>query len=324
MSHILLSGVSAAAITAHLGGGGPTPVEGPRYWRIDWGFKRVDNIQMAEIEFRDEPAGPSKSVDGTILFSTQYNGSTFAAANAFDFNPATPFAHIGAMGNWVGYDFGASGLALAEIMLQATANFPSQNSNGFVVQYSNDGATWKPYCAISSAWSAAANAIRTYAITDDLAAEPDLSPEDPHRYWRVLTTQQGRGDTFQQINNIALLDALGTNLVISAGGTASASHQQGSFPAANAFDKNDATRWADTGLQLAEWLRWDFGLGHEQIVSAYKMKAYSTSNGAMPIGWKLQCSDDGVNWKTVDWQVTVPAWGVAEERTYAIQIPGQF
>jgi len=317
MSHILLSGVSAAAITAHLGGGGPVPVEGPRYWRIDWGFKANNNTQMAEIEFRDEIGGPSQSVGGTILFSTQFS-STFAAANAFDFNPATAFAHQGSIGNWIGYDFGASGLALAEIMLQATADSPSQNSNGFVVQYSNDGATWKPYCSISSSWSGSANEIRTYAITDDLAAEPDLSPEDPHRYWRVVTTQQGRGERFQQINNIALLDALGTNLVISAGGTASASHQQGSFPAANAFDENDATRWADTGLQLAEWLQWDFGVGNEQIVSAYKMKVYSTSNRSMPIGWKFQCSDDGVNWKTLDWPVTVPAWGVAEERTYNI------
>ena len=295
--------------------------EAHRYWRIEWGFKDVDNIQMAEIEFRSEIGGPDRTGSGTILFSSQFNSTGFKAANAFDNDPATPFAHTGAIPNWIGYDFGGP-IAVVEIMLQVTQNFPAQNSDGFVVAHSDDGLEWTPYSAIHVPWSApVANETKTYAVVDDLAGEPDLSGLDPHRYWRVLTTQQGRINNFTAINNFALLDAAGVDLVVSAGGAGSADEEQGGFPASNAFDQNDTTQWATNSSPEPHWLQWDFGAGNEQVVTAYKLKVYSTSDESMPTGWKLQCSDDGAAWKTLDWQHSVPTWGTSEERTFEIVPP---
>jgi hypothetical protein len=287
-----------------------------RHWRIDWGFLTVNNTQFSEIEMRNTVAGLNLATGGSVSFSSQFNGTTYAAANAFDGNALTDYAAVNNVGNWISYDFGVGNeVTINHLKLIPTAAFPNEGSSGFVVSYSADGTNYVPYCAVYRTW---VNSTENYVLSDDIASEPNLSKTTAHRYWRLLTTQQGRFNNTQQITALELRNPSGVDLTQTVGGTASASSQQvGVAPAVDAFDNGLFTEWGASVSAAPAWLKWDFGAGNAQIVSSYAVRGSLNSN-LTPCGWKLQCSDDDLNWKTLDWKLSVPAWGNIEERVYSL------
>lgn len=90
--------------------------------------------------------------------------------------------------------------------------------------------------------------------------------------------------------------------VLSVGGTASAAGAHASYPVANAFDGNAATKYARG--TTATYVRYLFGGSASNIVTSYSLTSASdseqNSTQADPRDWTLQGSQNGTTWTTVD------------------------
>jgi len=286
-----------------------------RYWGLIGGMlgtNTSNNAQYAEIDFLDAE-GNSITGAGEAIASTQYSNS-FIPSFAYDNDLGTSWAALGSIGQFIGYDF-LDNINASSIKTTFNAGAYTEAWKYYIIGHSTDGLYWTPVHLVDDSAAHNANEERERAVIDDVAGEIDISVTAPHRYWRILTTQQGIGNAYQQINRIQLLATdLTTNLVDTVGGTASASIAQAGFPASAAFTSDTGTRWADTGNSIPCWLAWDFG--SPQTVRGYKMRSHASSETSMPIGWKFQCSDDNITWKTAHWVVNEPTWNSEEERTY--------
>lgn len=289
-----------------------------RYYRMYFGHGQA-NLQIGEIEMRETAAGADATGGGTASASSEFSGS-FPASYGFDNNDSNAWAASGGPPAWLKYDFGGGNEKVIEEIYLKNTTTPSQRPKSYVLQGSNDDSAWDDLAFNSGQVANTGSAgTSTQSVIPDIYEEVVLDPTDPHRYWRFQFTARGAGSNFISVNQIQLLDAPGgTNLVISEGGRATADEQQTGFEASKGFDADDGTRYVDNGDDEPHWLQWDFGPENAQIVEAYKMKAFSSAGVGFPRGWKLMCSDDGVNWCTVDWQTAVAAFANSEERSYTI------
>jgi hypothetical protein len=77
------------------------------------------------------------------------------------------------------------------------------------------------------------------------------------------------------------------------GGTASASSSNGYYPAANAFDNNDATFWLANGF-VTQWLKYDFGAG-----TTWRIAKAVIKHGDAPNAFTLDGSPNNSDWTTI-------------------------
>lgn len=129
-----------------------------RYWRIQITATQLeDYTDCKEIELRGEVDGDDLTDSGgSVIYSSQENGTTYAAANAFDNNASTAWVSDIAetMPQWIGWDFGASNeQEIVEI------SYTSWNADdapySWQIDVSSNGTDWTPYDALpdQSAWS---------------------------------------------------------------------------------------------------------------------------------------------------------------------------
>lgn len=86
-----------------------------------------------------------------------------------------------------------------------------------------------------------------------------------------------------------------------AGGTATASTNGDSARegALQVFDRNPGSKWL--GSAPTGWLQYDFGAGNAQVVKRYTVSCADVA-ARDPKSWRLQASQDGATWTTLDTQ----------------------
>ncbi|MBF0263164.1 MAG: discoidin domain-containing protein [Magnetococcales bacterium] len=117
-----------------------------------------------------------------------------------------------------------------------------------------------------------------------------------HRFWRLYVTQSQNSS-----RNILLFKTLEFRASIGGpsictGGSAIASGAESSYPAAHAFDGNDATSWYLLGTDAPVWIGYDLGYGNAAPVEEIAIDA---SGYSAPSSFSLQHSDDGIIWTTL-------------------------
>lgn len=122
-----------------------SPIAPARYWRVRCFLHTADTFSCAELSLATAPAGATVTTGGTAIANNQTFG---AASNAFDANTTTFWAPSNAVGQYLGYDFGAvTPRAIAEMKWRSrSAGVPGQNPVRGVVCFSSDNVNW------SSAW----------------------------------------------------------------------------------------------------------------------------------------------------------------------------
>ncbi len=87
-------------------------------------------------------------------------------------------------------------------------------------------------------------------------------------------------------------------------------------------DSTQPVLW-DANNSGSQWWKADFGSGNEKKILQYSIKTLQDWRGK-PKEWKLQASDDGSNWTTIDEQSDEKSWSWYETRVYTIANPGKY
>lgn len=141
---------------------------------------------------------------------------------------------------------------------------------------------------------------------------PPLS--SAHAHWRVLiNTSMHAG--YVAIAELSIRATAGGSNQCS-GGTPSASGEYSStFSAAKAFDANNATQWAKSGV-AGSWLRYSFAAPVDCVEIAITSDNGGFAGNVAPTGFTVQYSDDGVVW-TSSWSVTnFPIYSYGQTTVY--------
>lgn len=140
-------------------GGGATARVSARYWRLRALQENgTGDLAVGEVRFKDS-GGSNIATGGTPVASSNFDG-TYTAAKAFDGvttgDNGWYAANSRRVGEWLGYDFG-SAVAVHSIEIFPYSSILTDNFQGFVVEYSDDGVIWKDICAYkTAAWVAGA------------------------------------------------------------------------------------------------------------------------------------------------------------------------
>jgi len=287
------------------------------YWRVRYRSSDANNHQLSEIYFLDS-ANVDLCIGGSVIYSSQFNGTTFAAANAFDRNTATNYAALGNVGEWIGYHFPVP-VEVDKIRVRASTSNAAENPEGYLVEYSDDGSTWSILSAFyDPAGNMASDADRTLDFTNEnFYTAGDTSP---HRYWRMRSLVNGQ-DGFNSAAEIDFLDGSGASLTDAHGGTPSASSEQGAYPVAQAFDGNPATLWYSAGINAEYQITWDFGAANAQTVEGFKLRADTATPERTAKAFAIEFSDDNVTWKVRYLEPGNLTWASGQERTFMFGAP---
>lgn len=134
---------------------------------------------------------------------------------------------------------------------------------------------------------------------------------------------------FGQFNAPASADLITNHTsATSASGTASASTENGTRVAWQAFDGATAligsNAWQATTTN--GWLRYSFVAVRQ--VTSYTLRPIAGDDAAnvnrAPKTWTFEGSNDGSTWSVLDTQTNVAAWGATETRSYSILSPQAF
>ncbi len=121
--------------------------------------------------------------------------------------------------------------------------------------------------------------------------------------WRInITARQSAGD-WSSLAEVEMRESAG-GADACTGGTASASHASGSFPASQAFDNNTSTLWASGTNALPNWLQYTFAAP----VSIVQLSLRSNFATDSPTTFDIQYWDGGA-WVT--------SWSVASSGTWS-------
>jgi|GEM_PF-1572284 len=210
----------------------------------------------------------------TYTYSSAYN--SYKADKMFDGDLATRWASKGAAnGQWVTIDFGAR-LPYNKVVLQETS---FQRVASFRLQSSDDGSTWTDIPGGSGTTIGSSKTLDCYPTTS--------------RYLRLFIDTASSEPT---INEMAVYDQ--ENPEFPAGNLAAdrayrASTAYGSYPAANAFDEDSATRWAATAI-ANQWLSLDFG-----SIETFNYVIIKETSFQRVTSFHLQVSNDGSTWTDI-------------------------
>jgi len=190
------------------------------------------------------------------------------AANAVDGFASTRWASQYTDNQWIQVDLGS-----AKTFTSARLNWEGAYGKDYDIQRSNDGTTWT---------TVAQRRGRTTAGLDTLTF-----PAATGRYVRMLGI--ARGTTFGY--SLYSFEVLGGDLAQGKTATAS-SVETVNFPASNAVDGSETTRWA-SGYTNSQWIRVDLGSSATFSSVALNWEA------AYGRDYDIQTSNDGTNWTTV-------------------------
>ncbi|GEM_PF-5659648 len=143
-----------------------------------------------------------------------------------------------------------------------------------------------------------------------------------YTFWRLRVTAN-QGARYTAIGEVELRGAAGGS-DLATGGTATASSDDGSNAAANAFDDDAAaTAWRTAQDRQIAWLQYEFSTPvtlKEVVLTLPSTAGAMAAVDEAPESFTLQASDDGVHW--IDWlTVTGEAtWAFDEARTYTADL----
>jgi hypothetical protein len=324
----------------------PTP-ETFRYWRLlfteaapnGWDAASLNNVQ-----FRTSVGGANAATGGTPSVDSTFGGGD-ASANVFDDNSGTNWSGVlgslSAGTSWCQYDFGEGNeVWIAEFTIESRSGGDGARTPvGYTLQYSEDGTNWNDAEAITGGSAFGSAEVRTHAVVmaqplaplmtgTEIIAEIDESlgqtdwkftpPLQTFRYWRLFFTEMGNNFDAASLANVEFRTVEdGPNAAT--GGTPSIDSAVVGT-AADVFDGNSGTVWsAVTGSITAgtSWCKYDFGAGNDTWIVQYLIEARSAGDGARtPRGFKLQYSDDDLNWYDADVVTGEPEWTGSEVRTF--------
>ncbi|MET9618420.1 discoidin domain-containing protein [Kitasatospora indigofera] len=211
---------------------------------------------------------PGDLAYGRLATASSAESSALGAANAVDGFDATRWASGYSDNQWLQVDLGSS-----RTFTSVRLNWEGAYGKDYDIRTSGDGTTWT---------TVAQRRGRTGAGQDTLTF-----PAATGRYVRM----QGitRGTTFGY--SLYSFEVIGGDLAQGRTATAS-STETANFPAANAVDGNDTTRWA-SAYTNNQWLKVDLG-------SALTITSVTLNwENAYGKDYDIQTSNDGTTWTTV-------------------------
>jgi fibronectin type 3 domain-containing protein len=116
----------------------------------------------------------------------------------------------------------------------------------------------------------------------------------------VVTAKNTAGESTNSPEEMVFVPLPWSN--VAHGGTATASAQLSTQPAANAFDGTSSSKWYSNGGGTAGWLQYDLGSGNSRIVSGYDLTSADDTPTRDPVNWHFQGSANGSSWTTLDTQ----------------------
>lgn len=154
-----------------------------------------------------------------------------------------------------------------------------------------------------------------------LASVGVLPPPTGKLFWRFNITASRTQDVYPTTVLEAEMRSVIGGADLCVGGTASASSQEGTYPASKAFDGLVGSEdvWVPLPGALPQWLRYNLPSAAE-IVEVMLQAATTTTRAARaPQSFDVQWSTDGVVWTTAFTVIGTPAWGTSESRTFTAQ-----
>lgn len=296
-------------------------VDAHTYWRIlisdnnGSSFVAVGHIDMYEGYQR-----VNMCVGGTPIASS---GGVFGNVTANSFNNALEtgqwaVAKTGA--DWIGYQFAAP-VAINGLMLRTYAAQNDLMLKDFNVQSSDDGITWLTEWSITGAtYSGMGDYFALTFWNSDYAAAPySGSPSVARRYWRAYGLTRTGPSSYACAEMEMRLTPSGSQAAT--GGTAIAG-ATGGGAAADAFDSNAGTYWANNGGggdPGPSWLGYDFGSGNNKVISEVMWQARNDSGAAAeqsPTRGVIQASSDNTNWSSIFEMFDATTWTVGMQKAF--------
>lgn len=148
------AGTSAWVNQAPATGGGPGS---HAYWRVAGSESGLvaNYVAYSAMAFKDTGGSSIATTGGTAIESAHF--SSFAVANLFDGTDATFWESNNNVLPWAGYQF-ASAVAVGQVGLQKAASMDGSNpALVALVQYSDDGSSWRTAATIVPAQEMSAN-----------------------------------------------------------------------------------------------------------------------------------------------------------------------
>ena len=296
------------------GGDGGEAVASYKHYRLRIVAHGGDTYMgVAEFQLYSAVNGTNLALAGTATASSELNSSN-GAADAVDGNTDTRWLAASTdAGEWVAVELPA---AAALYSYKVASDFdPPRAPTAWMLEGSNDGATWETVDEQSSVIDWAAEEIREYILTPDQAG----TPGSEFTHYRLLITD-GDDSAYVGTHTLELHELVGGADVVG-GGTATANNELGAgYVAGYAFDSNAGTGWlADITSGFPAWAAYEFAAPVailEYVVGANHQSFDFAARS--PKAWKLQGSNDGVQWYTLDEQVGV-TWSLhTETQTFTI------
>jgi hypothetical protein len=303
----LLAGVSAASITAHLGGG-PVDPDASTTWRIYMTTPEVVSggrtIGLAEITLYDI-AGSPVSVAGATLSASSEWGTSESVDKAFDGDPST---------RWAGPTDITSNVAWVQIV------FPSpQNLGGFALRARNDGLNYQsapvdPILQKSDGVGGWTNILQVQNQTSWESSQLRIYKLGAV-WWRLNITDTDNNSSVG-VQEVEFRSVVDTPEAMTGGFAVANGQWTTSENAAKAFDGDTGTNWGKNGLPGLLYYGFDTA---KTVAQVYIMARSSTSSLAAPETFTLEKSEDfGGSWTTVMTVTGEAAWTSLEERTFNV------
>lgn len=265
-----------------------------RYWRLyitdnagfSGTFTRINHIALAESAGGEKVNGSGTTVAANSLLD---GSTTYQAANVNDNDRNTFWNSSGsAFPHTLTFDLGSGNEKdVREIRITADKTEPTAGPGDFVLQYSDDNATWFDHITVVGATTWLHPFPKSYRTLD--------CPEsDGYLFYRVETFTVYGASAFAQ-SEIELRTALsGADITDNSTDWASASSTSAGQDPYKAIDNNSATWWASDADTTSYW---QIELKQREEVVEISLQAlgsgnytYATKDGA------FYGSNDGITW----------------------------
>ena len=274
-----------------------------RYWRVNVTATNGAYVSANEIEFASTVGG-SAITGGSAIYSSQFNGTTEAAANAFDGNFSSHWTANATNTATIGKDFG-SAVTVREMRWTSRSDYFNSMPRTFTVEGSDDNSSWTVYAKYLDEVYWSMPETRAYGVGADAISVPPAS--GLYYFWRILIT--ATSSTVVEVAEWALRSSIGgSNLpgrCFSSGWDSDHHHL--------AQDGNTLSRWRLT-LSGTNYIGWTLFTAVDVAEFWITVPSDGGVNGVKD--FKFQKSADASSWTDVATYSGV-TWTNGETKTYS-------
>lgn len=302
---------------------GQVPAPSPaRYWRVSIteNFGSGAYAGAAIVEMREEIAGPNVflSANGTLIFSSQFNTSTRAAANAIDGDFSTRWINAAGASRalWIGMDFGIGGERIInEIAISNYSTALDYSAKSVLLQSSDDGVSWRNRVIGTQAASPATGTLASFSTPYTAGAVESAE-------WRInITARVLPASGFTGFSKLLLRSAIGGPHMMDANheaaGAVTASSDFGGTTSDkdHVFEHNETSRWLTLGSELPAWI----GMKSDAPFSVSEFIMWPDSIiDYTPADFQLQYKNGSGEWVTLQEYTGVTDWVVGVPKTFTV------